>query len=425
MSRPLSRRQLLWSGIGAATLGALGARSAAAGRRAPASTKRLLYVYVSGGWDPCYSFDPKTGVPGIDGPHTDPSTGEAGDIESVATIHGHRVAVNEQRRPEVLRYFETWGPQTLSLVGVTIGGIAHYPNRLRLLTGGTDRTRPDLVALLGHHADISEPFGAIDLSGWSFQGPHGATLSRVGRTWQLDRLLSPGSEGLGAPLSPDPAEDDLVEGFLRRRAAAHAASRPDTRWPVDLSASVDRLEVLRDRRDELLPLFDRDPASADDNLDLAIDLLDGRWARAVMVDAQYYFDTHSDNADQSGLNDALFAALGRMMQRLTDRQMLDDTVVVVASEMTRSLQLNRFGGKDHWPLLATLVMGGGTVGGRTLGATDDRLAPVPVDLATGVLDPGGDIARYDQQFAGLLAHLGLDPAEHVPGVAPLGGLDHA
>jgi hypothetical protein len=413
-----TRRQLLLSGAG---LAALGHRAFAEPLPTVGAASKLLFVYAHGAWDTHYTFDPKLASPHVDGPEIDPATDDPSDVESEEVIGGHRIAVNPFRRPQVIDYFTQWGPHTLSLLGITIGGIAHYPNRLRLLTGGTARNRPDLVALVGSGSAVTEPLGAVDLSGWSFHGPHGATMSRAGFRWQLSDLLLPGDQGLGNGLPLTPHEDDLVEDYLRRRAAERQQRMPDVRWNHDLQNSVDRLELIRDGREELAGLFDRNSRSPDDNLELAVDLLSRGWARSVLVDTRYYFDTHAGNAGQSSLNDDLFGSLSRMMQRLSDTGQLDDTLVVVSSEMTRSPKQGPTGGKDHWPLVAYLLMGAGIAGGRTLGATDDRVAPLPVDLHTGQRDDAGDLPRYDQVYAGLVAHLGLDPAEHSPGIQPLGG----
>ena len=411
-----SRRPLRWSGAGLAAVG-----SRAFAEPLPGGAKKLLFVYAHGAWDTHYTVDPKLGSDHVDGPEVDEGTDAPDDVESEAVVGGHRIAVNPYRRPEVLSYFETWGPQTLSLLGITIGGIAHYPNRLRLLTGGTARNRPDLVALVGSQSAVTEPLGAIDLSGWSFHGPHGAEMSRAGFRWQLRDLLLPEELGIGRQIPMVPQEDDLVEDYLRRRAQAWQAEAPDVAWAQALERSVDRLELIRDGREDLAALFDRESRNPDDNLDLAVDLLSGGWARSVLVDTRYYFDTHAGNASQSSLNDGLFGSLSRMMQRLTDTGQLDDTLVVVRSEMTRSPKQSRGGGKDHWPLVAYLLMGGGVQGGRSIGATDERVSPLPVDLITGARDDGGSLPRYDHVYAGLVAQLGLDPAEHVPGVQPLGG----
>ncbi len=61
-------------------------------------------------------------------------------------------------------------------------------------------------------------------------------------------------------------------------------------------------------------------------------------------------------------------------------------------------------------------------GGRVLGATDDKLIGVPVDLRTGLADDGGVQLGCEHLGTALLALGGLDPAEHLPGVDVLEGL---
>ena len=44
-----------------------------------------------------------------------------------------------------------------------------------------------------------------------------------------------------------------------------------------------------------------------------------------------------------------------------------------------------------------------------------------MNLVTGALDTNGEIPAYDNLYAGILDHLGLDTEAHMPGVVPLGG----
>ncbi len=72
------------------------------------------------------------------------------------------------------------------------------------------------------------------------------------------------------------------------------------------------------------------------------------------------------------------AAVSSLFQDLHARGLLDQTLVVVCGEMSRSPRMNDgFGGqppgRDHWSSAISLVMGGGGVrGGRIVGATDPR-----------------------------------------------------
>ena len=234
----LSRRQLF---LGAASAGLL-ARSGLAGASSP--PKKLLFVYAHGGWDTVYHLDPKLGSPVVVGPEAD-ATGRGDDVERVEIVGGHRLALNQYRRPNVERFFRAWGDQVLTVLGCTIGGIAHYPNRMRLLTGGTDRSQPDLVARVGGLAGLDVPLGAIDLSGWSFHGKQGAAVGRAGARWQLGQLLSVDRAGEGMRRGAVPSEDALVEAYLRGRASAWSTANSAAQWPIDLQASLDRLERLR------------------------------------------------------------------------------------------------------------------------------------------------------------------------------------
>ena len=100
--------------------------------------------------------------------------------------------------------------------------------------------------------------------------------------------------------------------------------------------------------------------------------------------------------------------------------MLDNTVVAVLSEMTRTPLRNASGGKDHWGHTSALLLGA-VRGNAVSGGTDGLLESMPMDLATGQLDPKGALCKYDNLCAGLLELVGVDPEEWLPGVVPFRG----
>ena len=56
---------------------------------------------------------------------------------------------------------------------------------------------------------------------------------------------------------------------------------------------------------------------------------------------------------------------------LAERNMLDETLVVVMGEFGRTPKINKRGGRDHWSnAMSVMVAGGGTPGGQIVGATD-------------------------------------------------------
>ena len=91
-------------------------------------------------------------------------------------------------------------------------------------------------------------------------------------------------------------------------------------------------------------------------------------------------------------------AVSALIDDLEERGMLDDTLVVMASEFGRSAKIfkirgAKLAGRDHWgPAQSVLVAGGGARGGKIVGVTD-RVAAYPVadayspeDLAATIYD---------------------------------------
>jgi len=83
--------------------------------------------------------------------------------------------------------------------------------------------------------------------------------------------------------------------------------------------------------------------------------------------------------------DQAFAAL---VADLSERGLLDSTLVVFLTEFGRTPKINSNGGRDHWGKAGSLFFtGGGTKVGQVIGATDDHAArPVthgysPADVA--------------------------------------------
>ncbi len=81
-------------------------------------------------------------------------------------------------------------------------------------------------------------------------------------------------------------------------------------------------------------------------------------------------------------------ALSALLDDLSQRGLLDETLVLVMGEFGRTPKLNTAAGRDHWPrAFSVLLAGGGVRGGQVVGASDSRgEAPAdrpvsPTDLA--------------------------------------------
>ncbi len=84
--------------------------------------------------------------------------------------------------------------------------------------------------------------------------------------------------------------------------------------------------------------------------------------------------------------------LAALIVDLSERGLLDDTLVVVMSEFGRSPRINADAGRDHWPQVQSILLAGAGISGGTIYGASDRHAeevlsdPVtPPDLAQTIL----------------------------------------
>ncbi len=64
-------------------------------------------------------------------------------------------------------------------------------------------------------------------------------------------------------------------------------------------------------------------------------------------------------------------AFTSLLEDLSDRGMLDNTLVLALGEFGRTPKINPAGGRDHWPQVWTsLIAGGGVQGGQVIGSSD-------------------------------------------------------
>jgi len=106
--------------------------------------------------------------------------------------------------------------------------------------------------------------------------------------------------------------------------------------------------------------------------------------------------------------DQAFAAL---ISDLDERGMLDDTLVMITSEFSRTPKINRSAGRDHWPKVLSVVMaGGGMKRGYIHGASDP----------TGS-EPDEDPVTVPDWAATVYSLIGIDPTRRLigPGNRPM------
>ncbi len=79
-------------------------------------------------------------------------------------------------------------------------------------------------------------------------------------------------------------------------------------------------------------------------------------------------------------------ALARLLTDLSERGLLDSTLVMVSSEFGRTPKINKTDGRDHWPRVFSVMLAGGGVKGGIAYGTSDGLAAEPDENPVSVPD---------------------------------------
>lgn len=112
------------------------------------------------------------------------------------------------------------------------------------------------------------------------------------------------------------------------------------------------------------------------------------------------WDTHANNAEgQRRQVDILDPAVASLVRGLKERDLFDDTILLVGTEFGRTPKINVAEGRDHWPHgFSVLLGGGGLKGGLALGETDPD----------GVKEEPADKVRIENIHATIFSQLGID-----------------
>lgn len=396
---------------------------ASVARGASARDRRFIFVHCIGGWDPFMVFAPVFGDPRIE-LETGAAPASVGDL----------AFVDHPERPAVADYFTGWADHTALVLGVESPSINHATCTRLMLTGDGASGTDDWGAVLAQAAQDDPLLPMVALSGPWYARAHADAVVPVGQRGQLAALLdgSALSEAdLGVP-APSAAVQAALDGFVTDRTADRLSQATDAQVRDVLSAAVSAQE----RRTALLAqageLTLGRTGSLTDDLVRAADLLEAGLSRCVRVGYLGAdgtgFDTHSLNFRQSASFEALFAALDGLLSELSVRSgpaggsLLEETVVVVTSEMGRHPQINGREGREHWTWTAALLAGGGIRGGQTLGGWTADMTGEPVDPSTGLADSAGETLSSRHLGATLLALGDVDPSAAGLSEQPLGAL---
>lgn len=430
----LRRRALLQIGSGLALAGwrlPRAAAEAAVPRAAVPRARSCILVYLLGGPPHLDTFDPKPlAPPEVRGPFSAISTAVPG---LHFCEHLPRLAALTQRCA-LIRSVSHRNSNHTPMIYYTLTG------RHTALPELDNDIRPPQRSDFPHMGAVISRFRAAPgaLPGYIAIPEVAIRSSLSGEYKRVRSPLRGGSAGfLGARFDPlaingEPGDADAVEALASpktlseaqqaRRASLLALlergpqSRPTTAY-ADLRDQALLLTGSASSARQLLRLDD-EPATlraryGEHRFGKAL-LLARRLAEAGTPMIAVHFnemtvcdgwDTHQKNFEalQTELLPMLDQSLSALLEDLSDRGRLDETLVVCQGEFGRTPKINQNAGRDHWgPCSSTLLAGGGIRGGVVHGESD-ALGAYPVrDL----VDP------VDVQ-ATMYHCLGIDPRTHI------------
>lgn len=410
----LSRRALL--GLSAAGL-ALPRRLFAASE---GSSRKFLFVFCPGGWDPTYVFAPLWGVSGVDMPPDD----------SVAATIGGFSLVDSGGRPSVRRCFERWGSRAALVQGISVPSVAHEVCRRIVMTGSRQAERDGWDVLIASAAGASLPMPLVHLSGPMFALDHADAVVRMGEQGQLASLLQGVALGQSdMPVTVPSAEAQALQRAYVASRAAEAASAAGAGWAARQASAQ---ALAGERLESMLLEADKLTLTGEDSLAeqgaVIAELFEQGLARCAMIAYEgpngQAWDTHTENYKQGPNFEGLFEGLDDILTDLSARtgsagSLLDDTTVVLLSEMGRDPRLNKTNGKEHWPWTSALLLGAGIRGGVTVGGWTDGVSGETVDPSTGEPTDSGITVTTEVLGATLLALADVDPGEFIDAPTPL------
>jgi uncharacterized protein (DUF1501 family) len=252
---------------------------------------------------------------------------------------------------------------------------------------------------------------------------------RVGANEQLLRVLT-GEAMSEATLPSTPRSDEISaieDAFVRQRIESmlgEAGRGAEEELLESALSATERLEALvaspeARRLGSALTLSEQGQ--------LMVEAFSAGLAHAGILSFQgdFGWDTHGANHLQSDNFEDLFSGLGETVLALSQTDgpaggtLLEETMVVVVSEMGRYPKLNAREGKEHWTFTSAMLIGAGVAGGQALGAYDHQFEGSPFDLETGVMGDSGVVPTPANLSATVLENCGIDASSWFPDATPI------
>lgn len=332
--------------------------------RPGAKAKNVIYLYMSGGMTHLDTFDLKPGAE-TQGPTEGMKTSADGVIinklmPKIAAQMKHVVAVNSLTSNQGAHQ---QGQYLMHTSYVMRGTIKHptIGSWMSLMMGSRNPTLPAHVAVGGGNNGASA----------GFMEPKHGPLPIGNPTAGLQNSKAPSGVSEAAYAARLKKAEEMNDAF---------AAKYDHREVRGYSDMYDQAVRLMSSKD--LEVFDLTKEPAETRQAYGMDafgqgvLLARRLVehKVRCVEVQLGgWDTHNENFEAMEKKlPVLDAALGTLLEDLQSRGLLEETVVVLATEFGRTPDIREEReGRDHYPkAFSGLLAGGGIKGGRTWGKTD-------------------------------------------------------
>ncbi len=420
-----SRRGLLKTAAAVAGVGLLGSTAAMVEQaRAATGDRKFLFFFAGGGWD-ATPLDPKYGPDGvapIDGTDMDPMT-QLGTAGNLSWCSG-------DDRPNVDRFFHRWGGHAAILRGVNVHSAGHEAGMKWAMTGTSASGVSDWPAILASNGSVDYPMPHLVFSGPAYPGRLGAAVVRGGGGVLL-QLISGSINGRAdrpAPVFATP-QDQMMDAFVFDRAAKFAQVQKGLAAQGkadDLLSNIERGMELEGRRFEA-GLDNQGNTMLDQSM-MALEVMRLGLTRCAIIGVPGGWDTHGGNRNVGPQWNSFTNDLDKIMDHLASTPgssapwLIDEVTIVCMSELGRTPKFNGAMGRDHWPWSSYMALGSGIRGNQVIGASDDGLIAMNIDLATGQTSDTGTSFGTEHIGTALLKLGGVDPENWLPGVPAVDAL---
>jgi len=366
----VSRREVLAGAAGSLTCGALAGALRAESATGP--RKRLLLLFLSGGASQFETWDPKPGVK-TGGPYRAISTSlpgvQIGELLPHTAKIMHRLTVVRSVNSGIADHFQ--GHYALQS-GRVAGGYPVLGSAVAKLLERPDDVLPGYVTIRRDGPKAYTDVGDAGFLGAKYEGV------RIVNNQPPANLVSPANVTAGLAEAVDRVRRSSDERFRRGRQAGLIQSYGTT---------FHQAKALMQRR-EIFDLAQESPADHDrygrhefgQHCLLARRLLQSG-VSCVRV-THFDWDAHQDNFYWHQIRCAEFdRTLVTLLDDLSERGLLEHTLVVITGEMGRTPQINNLGGRDHWGRAWSVAMAGcGVKPGVVHGSTNDTGTEVKDDM---------------------------------------------